>query len=325
MPIESFVGRKVGRVAYYTRGVLRDLLPYPIQAYRLRRLYRTLEATGLDPHLLERVHYYNRVEPGAVLRDGVRAGSVSNEGSYYLYDLREHLNYFSRDLMVDYEFGDVTFHLNSPGFVKSRPISVSDRNSVVLKLDKLRHFNWPRDGYGFSDKMKAVVWRGAMHSELRKILVNKFHHHPRHDIGHITKAYDSVAPKPWLSSADQFRYRYMLSIESVDVATNLKMVLSSQSLCLMPRPRYESWLMEGKLVDGIHYVGLRDDFADLDEKVEYYDRHESEALAIIANANRFMEQFADPNTERLISILVMQKYFENTGQLPPQPALRLSR
>ena len=77
--------------------------------------------------------------------------------------------------------------------------------------------------------------------------------------------------------------------------------------------------MEGRLEAGEHYVELRDDFADLDDKVDYYDRHDAEARAIIANANRHALSFADSASEDLISILVLQKYFERTGQLAPEP------
>jgi hypothetical protein len=322
VPIDSFVARKLRRFEFYARGVLRDAIPYPIYAIRLRRLYAKLEATGLDHRFAERVHYYNKLAPGSVLQHAVPARSISNEGSYYLYDLREHLNYFPPDLQVYREFGDVAFHLQAAGLTKTRPIADTNQNSVLLKLDKLRHFTWPRDPYPFASKINAAVWRGALHNELRRVLVQRFYAHPRHNIGLTENGHGGVGSKPWLSPAEQFRYRYMVSVEGVDVATNLKMVLASRSLCLMPRPRYESWLMEGTLVPGVHYVELRDDFADLDNKIDHYERHQDEALAIVANANRFMEQFGDKAGERLISILVLQKYFENTGQLPSLPVLR---
>ena len=313
----------MGRIDFYARGVLRDLVPYPVNAYRLRRLFARLEASGLDPDIIERVNYYNKIAPGAVLQGAVPARSISDEGSYYLYDLREHLNFFSGELLLHRQFGDVTNHLRTPGFAKTRPLAGNNQNSVLLKLDKLRHFKWPRDPYAFESKRKTAVWRGALHSQVRLDLVKKFHSHPRHDIGHTGNEYDGVKPKTWVSSYDQLRHRYVLSIEGVDVATNLKMVLASQSICLMPKPRYESWLMEGKLGGGVHYVELRDDFSDIEEKIEYLDRHEDEATAIVANANRYMKQFDDEAREHLISILVLQKYFENTGQVPAEPIWQL--
>lgn len=87
----------------------------------------------------------------------------------------------------------------------------------------------------------------------------------------------------------------------------------------MPRPRYETWFMEGTLQPGVHYVELRDDFADLDEKIAWYDSHLAEAEAIIENAHRHYRQFSDARNETLVSLLVLQKYFERSGQVQPQP------
>ena len=36
--------------------------------------------------------------------------------------------------------------------------------------------------------------------------------------------------------------------------------MSSNSVCVMPKPKYESWFMEGKLKDGVHYIKVKDDF-----------------------------------------------------------------
>lgn len=68
--------------------------------------------------------------------------------------------------------------------------------------------------------------------------------------------------------------------------------------------------MEGKLKAGVHFVQVKDDFSDLDEKMDYYLEHPDEAEEIIQNAHRWVEQFKDPKRERLISLLVAKKYFD---------------
>ena len=47
--------------------------------------------------------------------------------------------------------------------------------------------------------------------------------------------------------------------------------MSSNSVCVMPKPKYESWFMEGKLEDGVHYIEVKDDFSDAQEKIEFYN------------------------------------------------------
>jgi hypothetical protein len=73
--------------------------------------------------------------------------------------------------------------------------------------------------------------------------------------------------------------------------------------------------MEGRLEAGRHYVQLRDDFADLEEKILHCERHPDEAFAIIRSANEHVARFFDERRERLLSLLVLAKYFAMTGQI----------
>jgi hypothetical protein len=317
--MNDFIARKYGRIAYYTRAVVGNALPYALYRAKLRRLYDRILAEGLREDVIARVNYYNKLPRTTALREDMRASDIPLEATYYYYDLKEHLNYFPRDIRIRYKFGDLNWLLDSAAVCKSRPICDDNQNSVLLKLDKFRHFRWPADPVRFADKKKAAVWRGSLQNPLRQTLVRAYRDHPRHNIGHVGAAFEGVEPRGWLGMHEQMAYRYMISIEGFDVATNLKTILASQSLCLMPRPKFETWFMERRLIPGTHYVELRDDFADLDEKIDYYDRHEDEALAIVLAANRHVGQFADRQTEDMVSILVLQKYFESVGQLPASP------
>ncbi|MDE4959522.1 glycosyl transferase family 90, partial [Francisella tularensis subsp. holarctica] len=58
----------------------------------------------------------------------------------------------------------------------------------------------------------------------------------------------------FLSIQDQIKYKYIVSIEGYDVATNLKWIMNSNSLCFMNKPKYETWFMEGTLIPNHHYV-----------------------------------------------------------------------
>ena len=113
---------------------------------------------------------------------------------------------------------------------------------------------------------------------------------------------------------DQLAYKSIFCIEGVDTATSIKWVMSSNSVCVMPKPKYETWFMEGKLKGGIHYIEVKDDFSDAEEKIKYYSKHTDEALQIINNAHNHIKQFKDSKQERLISLLVLNKYFSLSGQ-----------
>ena len=91
-------------------------------------------------------------------------------------------------------------------------------------------------------------------------------------------------------------------------------MMSSNSLAVMPPPKFESWFMEGLLKPDVHYVALKEDCSDLEKKLNFYLTHPEKAQAIIENAHRFVAQFQDEEQEDLISLLVMDKYFQNTKQ-----------
>jgi hypothetical protein len=82
----------------------------------------------------------------------------------------------------------------------------------------------------------------------------------------------------------------------------------------MPKPKYETWFMEGKLEANIHYIEVNDDFSNAEEKIKHYIKNTDEGLRIIENANDYVNQFKDSEKEKLISLLVLDKYFSMSGQ-----------
>ena len=90
--------------------------------------------------------------------------------------------------------------------------------------------------------------------------------------------------------------------------------MSSNSVAVMPKPKYESWFMEGKLIPDYHYVLIKDDYSDLEEKLNYYINNLDKLKFISKNANQYVSKFRDTKTEKIISLLVMEKFFSITSQ-----------
>jgi len=67
-----------------------------------------------------------------------------------------------------------------------------------------------------------------------------------------------------------------------------------------PLPRFETWFMERRLEPGRHFVMLKNDFSDLEEKVDYYTRHTQEAEDIIRNAHAWIDMFTDQFKESIV-------------------------
>jgi hypothetical protein len=301
--------------SYYVRGLLRQLLPYGVANWRRARL---LDRATSSQHLIEidwRAAYYNKLVQSFDAGQAPRIADVSRKRSRYFLDIDEASRGFGPDLRLDYLFGDVTHVPDRPTVVKSRPIAGENANSVLLKLDRLRHFKWSSDPLPFRDKAPAAVWRGTAHNSQRKSLVQTFYTHPQFDIGHTSGQVDDLTPKSRLTHAEQKRYKFFISLEGNDVATNLKWGMASNMLVMSPRLRFETWFMEGLLEPGTHFVLLKDDLSDLEEKVDYFTAHPDDAEHIIGNAHKWIAMFNDPLKERIIATRVLETYFQLSAQL----------
>lgn len=181
-----------------------------------------------------------------------------------------------------------------------------------MKLNKVRHFIFVNDEIEFEDKKDMAVWRGKCYRKHRQLFVQKFYDSPLCNIGQVNTKGDIDVPwqKEKLSLKEQLEYKFLIAIEGNDVASNLKWAMSSNSLVLMAKPKYETWFMEGTLEAGFHYVLLKDDYSDLEEKIKYYSEHILEAKEIINNASKYVEQFKNELFEDIISYKVLDKYFK---------------
>lgn len=210
--------------------------------------------------------------------------------------------------------GDITYVPNEPALVKSRPLTELNENAVLLKLNKVRHFIFIRDTKPFHQKKNMLVGRAVVKVPHRIRFYEQYFNHPLCNLGQINRGRNEQWIKPKLSIKEHLDYKFILCLEGYDVATNLKWVMSSGSLAVMPEPTYETWFMEGRLIPGYHYVRINSDYSDLESQLTYYITHSDEALSIIQNANEWVKQFTDKKTEHLISLMVLEKYFNLTDQ-----------
>lgn len=274
-----------------------------------------------DRKLIEdRVDYYFKLTKSFLVRDDaelVGDFSAKNKSIAYFIDYQQLLNYFQSGLRTQYLFGDITAVPSEPHFLKSRPFTIDNENanSILLKLNQIRHYYKINDRLPFSEKKSQLVWRGKANQQERVDFLERFFSKVWCDVGDTAKKNKGGKySKPFMSIAEQLEYKYLLSIEGYDVATNTKWIMASNSLCFMRKPRFETWYMEGRLIPNEHYVLLKDDYSDLEEKISFYEANPSEALKIIKQANIYAAQFFDESRELLISLLVMRRYFSLSGQ-----------
>src|SRR5690606_15946960 len=106
----------------------------------------------------------------------------------YYFDLFEQARYFDQNLKGHFLFGDITEVPNEPTILKSRPIGGDNANSVLLKLNRVRHFLYVKhDKKSFSQKKDKLVSRGKVHpSQPHRILfLERYFNHPMCNIGKV--------------------------------------------------------------------------------------------------------------------------------------------
>jgi hypothetical protein len=306
---------KNNKPGYYLLNNIRQYIPFTL--YRAGLQHKLHDTNGLDMKYIDgRVEYYNQLTGNEKLSGDAPALSQFKKGKKqktYFFDACEYTRYFPKTIKMRFLFGDITYAPVEPSIVKSRPIKSDIATSVVLNLDKIRHFLFIKDSIKFEDKIDMLVGRAKARQPHRQKFLDMYFHHPMCNIGQVNRDMNPQYIAGRMTIGEHLKYKFILCLEGNDVASNLKWVMSSNSLALMPKPQYETWFMEGTLIPDYHYVCIKDDYSDLEEKMLYYIKHTGEAQKIIDNAHRYIDQFRNKKQEDLISLLVLKKYVERTS------------
>ncbi|MBR6926602.1 MAG: glycosyltransferase family 1 protein [Bacteroidaceae bacterium] len=319
----------ISNAGYFVGNFLEySLIPKWIFRYKLEHLLNDLSERE-QQLVSKRVDYYNKLQSYTPIFNGQRVGDyhfpykkISYEGkerrfAAYFFDQHEVMRYFPLSYQFHYIHGDVRSVPHQPTFVKSRPIEGDNTNSVLLKLNKRRHYHFVEDPMSFDEKKGMLVSRTTWCNARpwRRKFCEMFWNHPLCDVGKTKAEPDEDFPesiKEYMSIADQLKYKFIACVEGIDVATNLKWVMSSNSIAVSPPMKYETWFMEGKLIPDYHYIGVLPDYSDLVDKLNFYIAHPQEAQKIIEHAHEHVYQFKDNRLEMVTQLAVAQKYFQKT-------------
>jgi len=309
------------KLPYYIRNYSKVILPKFVFQSRLKRKLKSISSRPDCDYILSRVDYYNKLKTVKELPLWSTHFSDLKKGkeltSVYFFDAYNIISWFKGSFKWNYVPGDVIHVPIISSIVKSRPISGNNENSVLLKLNKARHFIFVNDKLKYGEKSNKIIFRGKVDGKPQRVsFMEMYFNHPMCDLGNITK--NNKYPPEWnvakTTIFDQLKYKFILSLEGNDVASNLKWIMSSNSIAVMPKPKYETWFMEGKLKANHHYIEIKDDYSDLEERLNFYIENCEEANKIIKNANDYVTQFFDKEREHLIGLAVMNKYLEKTSQ-----------
>jgi len=312
--------RKNSHLLFFVKSIVRYVTPKCITRRLLQSKLNRFQQLDSDEqdYIRQRVDYYCKFADSILLPDDAprlerftyrkRESYVHDYvNSTYFFDAIEYTRFFPGSLRWAYNPGDVNYLFPVPEITKSRPLLPADgnRNNILLNLDKVRHFTWVADPYRWEQKECRIIFRGDIHGKPhRQRFIDQWQNHPWCDL----------SASSFMALYDHLRYRYIMALEGNDVASNLKWVMSSNSVAVMPRPKFETWYMEGRLIANYHYIEIAPDYHDLIDRISYYEAHPDEVKAIVRHAHEWVAQFRNKRREDLISLMVLDKYFRLTGQ-----------
>ncbi|PAF42303.1 glycosyl transferase family 90 [Helicobacter sp. 11S03491-1] len=307
---------------YNLKGIGYFMYPRFLGKYILKAKLHELQSLKDNEleKLAQRVRYYCSFNSGCMPNTSNPSNlKLLKKGSRYFFDTYEYMRFFPKNLIYILESGDINYELPYPSICKSRPISKNFSNNVLLKLDKMRHFKFFKNPplIPYEDKKNILFFRGGCYQTHRKKFMQKYFNHPMCDLGHVGANREEFASwqKEKISIENHMQYKFILSLEGNDVASNLKWIMSSNSIAVMPKPKFETWFMEGTLIPNYHYIEIDYDYENLIEKLEYFLSHSNQAKEIITHANAYTKQFLDKKMEDLIAFMVLRKYFYQTNQI----------
>ena len=248
----------------------------------------------------------------------------------YRTDLLRLLAHTKRDRLC-FLCGDTIYTGETyPVLVKTRDSHDDQSNGVICSLQSKRHWNLTFSDIPWKKKTSDYFWRGAdtgkySDNNQRLSFVESYF---SDRVGfskyeqNFSRSPDRYLQKYLLGSVPRreiMQYKYQVVLEGNDKASNLNWVLHSNSVPIMSRPKYHSWLCESYLKPGVHYVEVDEDFSDFDDEITWCQENDDLAKEIAMNGKRFMSQFLSVEREALIE----QKLIESVDQIYAESQSRL--
>jgi hypothetical protein len=319
---------KNSKLKFFFKAYLQQCVPTWITRRLLKYYLRQVDDREDRKELHWRADYYCKLSANTPFdAEAFRSKAVSIKDQtvihpkVYFFDAMNVARYFDRRLRWILKPGDVSELQTLPTILKSRPIGDDNYCSTVLNLNRVRHFLFVNDSKPWREKKDIVIFRGDVGNPKdgnvkpnRVLFMNRWFGHPLVDAASTDYITDHPEwQKEKMTIGEHLDYKFVMSLEGNDVASNLKWIMSSNSIAVTPRLTCETWFMEGTLIPNYHYIEVKPDFSDLEERLRYYMDHPDEAEAIISHAHAYVAQFMDKKREKLISLLVLKKYFDMTN------------
>lgn len=239
----------------------------------------------------------------------------------YLLRLEESLRVFSKlasmgllkdnDFILDFnDTANYDTH-GAPIFAYCKIDDLRFSKFVILLPDyRLTHRKeWPKayatilkyDTIPFTDKKNEMLWVGHEGTNPIRALYCNLSKESAHFKCH--KAENKI-----LNLEDQFSYKYQIALDGQCCTwPGFVWRLRSNSVTFRPESTHDQWFHHG-LQENIHYVSVKPDLSDLEEKIAYFNKNPGKAMEIIKNAHKFVEEYLSQEAIFAYTGLILNAY-----------------
>jgi len=168
----------------------------------------------------------------------------------------------------------------------------------------------------WSEKMDVAVFRGSLTgcktSGNQRVILARMRNalldvgltktssrNYRYDEGVSELKADIDAVQPLDMFTEQIKYKYIIHVDGNVLAYRLLTSMLTGSLIIRVKSPYIHWL-DNKMVDGKHYIAVKEDLSDLREKRDWCIEHDAKCKKIAEAGKKLAEKYLD--------LKVMEKY-----------------
>jgi hypothetical protein len=217
-----------------------------------------------------------------------------------------------------------------------------DKEPVVFWRGVVRGFSTFGGGRANIKSVIKAFLEGTLNRDLmvahletvpRYAFVSRYFDTPGFDIGFCqgggVSHYNDVPEiarfsRPYVAHSDQLKYRYLMSIRGMDVATSLGWQLSTNSVLLKEDYPWEVFF-EAYVRPWSSYVPVAPDFSDVLEKVSWCEQNPGACREMIENRHRLVPLLIDTDTQSAVFRRIVQLYgefYEEWLNSEPRPVMQ---